>query len=360
MARKVCGPPISVSVKSKLLAKLGVLKLEDAVAQVQEQFSFNVDNANLVFVQVKEEASEGQARAGLGPKEKQEVGKLRRTKRKATGSFHRCGEPAKRSRKQKDDNTVADVGQGLVPELFTALKQAIEEKHVNLGLAVNIIRVSREKSYMEMKREFPDVVSLDKGGPLHSVRALIDDSGKGTFQVLSKTQFSTSLVLSDGSINVKELDMLTEKFSSDYKLCHGVSPEEYQELSNNIHINVKSKTEHVFPFHRITSTRCSLWFQAPKNLRKEEKENGARCSNCKYFVRYIKRMDKKNCNTDEAALQDRLKPSSKFPITKLAPRSHNQRVALSARKRQEMAKKIKIYEGKIKSLEAELDEDQND
>ena len=70
---KDCEPPISVSVKSKLLAKLGVSKLENAVAQVQEQLrdkewkdreakenSFNVDKANLVFVQTKE-ASEGQA-----------------------------------------------------------------------------------------------------------------------------------------------------------------------------------------------------------------------------------------------------------------------------------------------------------
>ena len=35
---KVYEPPISVSVKSKLLAKLGVSKLENAFAQVQEQF----------------------------------------------------------------------------------------------------------------------------------------------------------------------------------------------------------------------------------------------------------------------------------------------------------------------------------
>ena len=75
--------------KSKLLAKLGVLKLENAVAQVQEQFkdkewkdrdrkenSFTVDKAvDLVFVQAKE-ASKGQARVGLGLKEKEEIGKL--------------------------------------------------------------------------------------------------------------------------------------------------------------------------------------------------------------------------------------------------------------------------------------------
>ena len=84
---KVYEPPISVSVKSKLLAKLGVSKLENAVAQVQEQFkdkewedkdgkknSFTA--ANLVFVQAKE-ASKDQARVGLGPKEKEEIGKLR-------------------------------------------------------------------------------------------------------------------------------------------------------------------------------------------------------------------------------------------------------------------------------------------
>ena len=81
---------------------------------------------------------------------------------------------------------------------------------------------------MEMKIEFPDVVSLDKCGPLHSVRALIDDSGMATFQVLNKTQFSTSLVHSNGSIDVKGSDMLTKKFGSDYRLCDGVSPEEYE------------------------------------------------------------------------------------------------------------------------------------
>ena len=87
---KVYEPPISVSGKSKLPAKLGVSKLENAVAQVQEQFkdkewedreekknSFTVDKAaDLVFVQAKE-ASKDQARVGLGPKEKEEIGKLR-------------------------------------------------------------------------------------------------------------------------------------------------------------------------------------------------------------------------------------------------------------------------------------------
>ena len=74
----------------ELLAMLGVSKLENAVAQVQEQFkdkewkdrdgkenSFTVDKAaDLVSVQAKE-ASKGQARVGLGPKEKEEIGKLR-------------------------------------------------------------------------------------------------------------------------------------------------------------------------------------------------------------------------------------------------------------------------------------------
>ena len=87
---KVYEPTILVSVKSKLLAKLGVSKLENAVDQVQKQFkdkewknrdgkekSFTVDKAaDLVFVQAKE-TSKGQARVGLGPKEKEEIGKLR-------------------------------------------------------------------------------------------------------------------------------------------------------------------------------------------------------------------------------------------------------------------------------------------
>ena len=87
---KVYEPPSSVSVKSKLLAKLGVSKLGNAVAQVQEQFkdkewkdrdgkenSLTVDKAaDLVFVQAKE-ASKGQARVGLGPKEKKKLANSR-------------------------------------------------------------------------------------------------------------------------------------------------------------------------------------------------------------------------------------------------------------------------------------------
>ena len=69
---KVYEPPISVLVKSKLLAKLGVSKLENAVAQVQEQFKdkeWKEDKAaDLVFIQ---------ARVGLGPMEKEEIGKLK-------------------------------------------------------------------------------------------------------------------------------------------------------------------------------------------------------------------------------------------------------------------------------------------
>ena len=96
---KVCEPPVSVSVKPKLLAKLGMSKSENAVAQVQEQFkdnewkgregkenSFNVDKANLVFVQARE-ASEGQARVGLGPKEKEKNRQTQGYKKKSYRIF---------------------------------------------------------------------------------------------------------------------------------------------------------------------------------------------------------------------------------------------------------------------------------
>ena len=87
---KVYEPPISVSVKSKLLAKLGVSKSETLLPKFKsnsrtksgktgdgKENSFTVDKAaDLVFVQAKE-ASKGQIRVGLGPKEKEEIGKLR-------------------------------------------------------------------------------------------------------------------------------------------------------------------------------------------------------------------------------------------------------------------------------------------
>ena len=42
------------------------------------------------------------------------------------------------------------------------------------------------KVFLELKRRFADIVDVKNGGPLHSARAVIDENGTATFQVLHK------------------------------------------------------------------------------------------------------------------------------------------------------------------------------
>ena len=100
-----------------------------------------------------------------------------------------------------------------------------------------------------------------------------------------------SLLDKDGHIITTELEAILDCFSSEYRMCHGISPEEYSNLSENIHISVKSKTEHTTPFHRIAHINCQQWFKVGKTTKKSEKTAEARCSECKYLVRYVKRME---------------------------------------------------------------------
>ena len=74
---------------------------------------------------------------------------------------------------------------------------------------------------------------------------------------------------------------------------------DFSNVSKNIHVNLKNKVEHNVPFPRVSSTNCQVWFKAAGNLIKDQKENGTTCGNCNYFIRYVKRMDKKNSTADD-------------------------------------------------------------
>ena len=105
------------------------------------------------------------------------------------------------------------------------------------------------KNCIEIMRRNADVSNPLLGGPYNAARAVIMEDGVYCFQVQHQKKMPGSLLDSDGHIITTELKAILDCFTSEYRMCHGISPKEYSNLSENIHISVKSKTEHTTPFH---------------------------------------------------------------------------------------------------------------
>lgn len=216
------------------------------------------------------------------------------------------------------------------------------------------------ESFLELKRKFPDITDLSKGGPSHSARAIVMNDGNAVFQVFLKPKWNFKLMHEDGSFNIEAIDNLLSLFDTQHYLCVGVSYSEFESMSKNVHINLKNKEEHKSPFERITSSKCQAWFKVGQNLSKAQKAAGATCGECKTFYRYVKRMNLKNRGNDgEVKHQERLKSTSNFIITKLTPISKQKRLKANSWKRGELQKKVAAYETKLKDYEINLSENQN-
>ena len=179
------------------------------------------------------------------------------------------------------------------------------------------------------------------------------------FQVGHDEKWRSCLLDSDGKLVESGIQYLADCFDKNYRMCQGISLEEYEKISVNIHINIKNKEVRFCPFKRIVHSKCPLWFKVARGTKKDEKENHPRCSDCKYLTRYIKNMDDRNSSTSSAELAERLKPSSHFPINKLTPHSQAKRTRQSGRKREELNKKLQKMEEKIENYDITLYEEQN-
>ena len=130
-------------------------------------------------------------------------------------------------------------------------------------------------------------------------------------------------------------------------------------MSSEIHVVLKNKEHHKSPFERVTSSKCQVWFKGAKNMRRNEKENGAICQECKSFFRYVKRMNTRNASGSKESLVKRLKSSSNFGISKLIPVSKQRRLKAVSWNREELRKKIRMYETRMKEYHINLDNEQN-
>ena len=88
--------------------------------------------------------------------------------------------------------------------------------------------------------------------------------------------------------NNEDASELCLKFceKSDYKFCPGIDPEQYEkEYYTSIRFHIKSVQRTEFPFARVDSLNCLLWFKLAPNATADEKSrNKVRCRHCKCMV----------------------------------------------------------------------------
>eukprot|EP00794_Sanderia_malayensis_P006654 gene6654-7400_t len=244
--------------------------------------------------------------------------------------------------------------------LCARIKNVFETKfRQGSDLIMNEEQLESGKILLELKRRFADIVDVDNGGPLHSARAVIDEHGNATFQ--HQVHCVMKLAKEDGVVDEDSFKDLMEFFGPQYFFCVGMCHSEFDEISKNIHIILKNKEELKYPFHRIVSKKCLHWFKVGKNISKKQREKGATCGECKAFFRYTRRMKLKNEreSAGSSRMQNRLKASSNFGISKLTPVSKQRRLLATTWKRADQQKKIQMYKQKLQELEVEMDENQN-
>ena len=267
----------------------------------------------------------------------------------------------------KKDETVFEVYQHRNDVLPSAKKPKIGEedrryKKDNLEIISEAL-LSRSKGKLairsvadclEVTRCFPDIEDVAKGGPYYAARVVIEMSGKTTFQVSNEPKWSSCLIDSGGLVVQEEVEAVINCFGAEYRMCLGISHEEFSELNEKIHINLKNRADKFHPFPRVTNTHCPTWFKIGRTT-----NNAHRCPDCKELVRYMKKMDRKNRTLSKEELDERLTSSSNFRLSKLTPRSQGTRLKQSRRTRLELREKVEKLAVKVQNLTISLDETQS-
>ncbi len=118
------------------------------------------------------------------------------------------------------------------PSIFETIDDVLKRKKLQ-DVVVAKLTLADGKNYLELKRKFPDLKEITKGGPMHSARAIVDELGHATFQVLHHPQWETELE-DGGNVNMDNLDTLLDLLNHNHYLCVGMSPDDFRDISKDI------------------------------------------------------------------------------------------------------------------------------
>ena len=143
-----------------------------------------------------------------------------------------------------------------------------------------------------------------------------------------------------------------------HKFCPGIEMKHYvTEYLNPIGFHIKSARVSEFPFHRVDSQTCDLYFELAQNARRVEKESSdVLCYPCKRLVNHLKRQKKRKEEETPTRKLKRQKPSSRARLSYMSPASQAKRKKLAQYERTSTMRKLANYE----SSEITLDVNQNE
>ena len=159
--------------------------------------------------------------------------------------------------------------------------------------------------------------------------------------------------------SVEDIIELCHDFSnvSVYRFCSGIDPQYYEEEYHKIiRFHIKSVQLCQFPFMRVDSNNCKLWFIPASNISAVEKSaNEVKCPACKRLVHGL------NCQKRTVAESPRRKikrqlPSSRTRLQYMSPLSQKKRKLYAQYERTNNIRKL----GKYEDSELVLNEEQNE
>ena len=126
-----------------------------------------------------------------------------------------------------------------------------------------------------------------------------------------------------------DIHNLCNKFVSEtkYKFCPGLDPEQYQqEYFDKIRFHIKTVRQTEWPFHRVNSVNCALWFLLAPNVTATEKSSKeVNCPACKRLVTDLDCQCRRTLSKSPARKLKRQAPSSRARLLYMSPASQQKR-----------------------------------
>ena len=142
---------------------------------------------------------------------------------------------------------------------------------------------------------------------------------------------------------------------SDYKFCPGIDPVHYEnEYHKMIRFHIKSVRQSEFPFSRVDSVNCKLWFLPASNCKLVEKE--IKCPPCKRLVHDLNLQRKRTLAESPSRRLKRQCPSSKARLQHMSPASQQARKRYAQYQRSSSIRKLQ----KLENSEIVLSDQQNE
>ena len=129
--------------------------------------------------------------------------------------------------------------------------------------------------------------------------------------------------------NSEDLSILCLKFcsSSEYKFCPGLNAENYErEYYASIRFHIKSVRRIEFPFARVDSVNCLLWFKLAANATAVEKSlKEVKCRHCKCLVLDLECQKRRTTAESPIRKIKQQSVSSRARLTYMSPASQRKR-----------------------------------